>query len=162
MFIDSVFFSLKDWLLGIQKAHCIGVSKEAYSPASFNANCQGKIKDMTYHCHQDVCILSLNSYASNWTMFFALIPHHHFQPKAFCDSVINWVIFWPGLQVPIKFPFLQKNYAPVNHHHSLPLLLPARLWLLGPQQIQYHWFPLMAAAVMMTSGKHWDWQKILK
>lgn len=100
--------------------------------------------------------LSLNSYASNWPLFFALIYNKH------SFEVIVSVIFWPGLQVPIKFPFLQNNCGPGNHHHSLPLLLPARLWLPGPQQIQYHWFPLTATAVMMTSRKHWNWQKMLK
>lgn len=88
--------------------------------------------------------------------FFALIYNKH------SFDVIVSVIFWPGLQVPIKFPFLQNNCGPGNHHHSLPLLLPARLWLPGPQQIQYHWFPLTATAVMMTSRKHWNWQKMLK
>lgn len=121
----------------------------------FNANCQGKTKDVTYHCHQDVWILSLNSYASNWPLFFCT-----YLQRAL--NVIVSVIFWPGLQAPIKFPFLQNNCGPVNHHHSLPLLLPARFWLPGPQQTQYHWFPLMAAAVMMTSRKHWNWQKMLK
>lgn len=150
-------FPWRTGCLGMQKAHCISVPKEAYSTSSFSANCQDKTKDVTYYCHQDVWILrSKHVMPLTGHCFFALIYNKH------SFDVIVSVIFRPGLQVPIKFPFLQNNCGPGNHHHSLPLLLPARLWLPGPQQIQYHWFPLTATAVMMTSRKHWNWQKMLK
>lgn len=97
----------------------------------------------------------LNSCVSNWPLFFARIYH---KPSF---SAISSVIFWPGLQVPMKSPFLQTTCRPDNHHHCLLLSVTARLWSPGPQQIQYHRFPLMPAAVM-TSRKHWNWQKMLK
>lgn len=76
---------------------------------------------MTVDCHQDVWILGLNTYTSNLPLFFALT---HKEPSF---NVMTSVIFWPGLQVSIKSPFLQNNYGSVNHHPSQSLLLPARL-----------------------------------